>query len=138
MSYWLLKTEPGDYSWQDMQRDGKVAWSGITNTTALMHIRTAQDGDLAFFYHTGGERRIVGVVRIQGAPYPDPKLGNPKLVVVDVECVGPVKRPVDLDELKAVTELKGWDLLRIGRLSFVPVSAAHWKVVTRLTGGVVK
>jgi predicted RNA-binding protein with PUA-like domain len=135
VSYWLLKSEPGDYSWQDMERDKKTVWSGITNTTALMHIRTVKDGDQAFFYHSGGERRIVGVVRVAGGPYPDPKRNDPKLVVVNVECVGPVRTPVSLDELKAVPELEGWDLFRIGRLSFVPVSSAQWKAVMKKAGG---
>lgn len=136
MNYWLLKTEPDCYSWDNMQRDRKTCWDGITNALALKHLRTAKKGDLGLFYHTGDERRIVGVVRVVKGPHPDPKLGDPRMAVVEVEAVGPVKSIVDLGTLRGVPALEGWDLFRNSRLSFVPVTEKHWKAVEKLTGGV--
>ena len=136
MAHWLLKSEPGTYSWDRLVREKRTAWDGITNTTALIHLRNFAVGDEAFFYHSGEERRIVGVARVVKAAYPDPAKNDPKLVAVDIEAVGPVKKPVDLATLKATPALEGWDLFRISRLSVVPVSAAHWRVLMKLAGGV--
>ena len=137
LNYWLLKTEPGSYSWEQMLKDRRTTWSGITNALALIHLRKAARGDMGLFYHTGDERRIVGVVRIVKGPHPDPEKNDPKLAVVDVEVVGAVKTPVDLAALRKAPALEGWDLFRNSRLSFVPVTEKQWKAVEKLTGGVI-
>src|SRR5215212_10206703 len=85
VSYWLLKTEPSTYSWDDLARDKKTTWDGITNPTALKHIRSIAKGDLALIYHTGDERSAVGIAEIVSAPHPDPKQSNEKWVVIDIK-----------------------------------------------------
>ena len=132
MAYWLLKTEPGSYSFADLQRDKKATWDGVTNALALKHIRTMKKGDLALIYHTGGERAAVGIAEIASAPYPDPKEDDEKLVVVDLKPKKPLAAPVGLDVIKADKTFVGWDLLRIGRLSIVPVPDAMWKRILDL------
>ena len=129
MSYWLLKTDPGTYEWDDLAKDRRTAWDGVKNPVALKHIRSMKKGDEAFLYHTGKERTIVGTCRVTRDPYPDPKQDDPRLVVVDIEVGAPLPRPVTLAEMKTVAALAGWDLFRLGRLSVVPVTAAQWKTV---------
>ena len=135
MAYWLLKTEPGSYSWSDLVREKKTTWSGVTNATALIHLRTMKKGDLALIYHTGGERAAVGIAEIASAPYADPSQNDEKLVVVDVKPQKALAKPVGLDVIKADKTFAGWDLLRIGRLSIVPVPAAMWKRIVDLAAG---
>ena len=132
MAYWLLKTEPGSYSWSDLRRDKKTPWNGVTNTTALKHIRTMKKGDLALIYHTGDERAAVGVAEVTSNPYPDPKANDEKIVIVDVKAKKPLPRPVGLDVMKADKTFAGFDLLRIGRLSVVPVPQAMWERIMEL------
>lgn len=132
MAYWLLKTEPGTYSWDDLVRDKRAVWDGISNNAALLHMRKARAGDLALLYHTGGERRAMGVVEILGEAYPDPKEKDPKLLVVDVSARGPLASPVELGQVKARPEFQGSPLVREGRLSFVPLTAVQWKVFLAL------
>ena len=135
MTYWLLKTEPGTYSWSDLQRDKKTSWDGITNPTALKHLRSMKKGDLALIYHTGGERAAVGIAEIVSAPRSDPKADDDKLVVVDIKPKKPLGEPVGLDAIKADKTFAGWDLLRIGRLSVVPVPEPMWKRILALAAG---
>ena len=118
---WLLKTEPGTYSWEDLVRDKRTAWDGIKNPLALKHLRSASRGDEVIIYHTGNERRAMGFARIVKAAYPDPKLDDPKRLVVDVEAAEPLATPVTLEQIKGDPAFTGWDLLRLSRLSFVPV-----------------
>ena len=118
---WLLKTEPGTYSWEDLVRDKRTAWDGIKNPLALKHLRSASRGDEVIIYHTGNERRAMGFARIVKAAYPDPKLDDPKRLVVDVEAAEPLAAPVTLEQIKHDPAFAGWDLLRLSRLSFVPV-----------------
>jgi predicted RNA-binding protein with PUA-like domain len=134
MAYWLLKTEPSDYSWDDLVRDGKTTWDGVANNTALIHLRAMQPGDLAIIYHTGDERAAVGLAEIVSPPYPDPKANDPKLVVVDLKPGKKLPTPVTLAQIKSDPIFKGWDLLRIGRLSVVPVPATMWKHLLKLAG----
>src|SRR3954469_9550070 len=101
MAYWLLKTEPDGYSWDDLARDKKTTWDGISNATALKHIRVMKKGDLVLIYHTGGERAAVGIAEVIGAPRPDPKEDDDRLVVVDLKPKKKLARPVSLDEFKA-------------------------------------
>jgi predicted RNA-binding protein with PUA-like domain len=129
-----LKTEPSEFSFEDLLASGREIWDGITNPLALKHLRSTRAGDLALIYHTGKERAAVGIARILGAPYPDPKRKNPSQVVVEIEPVAPLPRPVSLQEMKASAELKGLQLLRISRLSVVPVSPEHWKTLLKMAG----
>lgn len=134
MANWLLKTEPDDYSWDDLARDGRTVWDGITNNLALMNLRRAARGDRAAIYHTGVERRAVGIARVVRAAYPDPAHDDPKRLVIDIEAVEPLPRPVPLEAIKADPAFEGWDLIRIPRLSFVPVPAAIWRRLMSLGG----
>lgn len=132
MAYWLLKTEPDSYRWDDLVRDRRTAWDGVSNALALKHIRSMKKGDLALIYHTGGERAAVGIAQVASAPYPDPKEGDEKLVVVDVKPKKKLDRPVTLSEIKADKAFEGFDLLRIGRLSIVPVPEKMWQRILDL------
>ncbi len=127
MAYWLLKTEPSTYSYDDLVRDKKATWDGVSNPVALKNIREMQKGDLAFIYHTGDEKAIVGIAEVTSAAYPDPKQDNPKLVVVDLKPVERVKSPVSLAAVKAKKEFADFALVRIGRLSVMPVTPVQWK-----------
>jgi predicted RNA-binding protein with PUA-like domain len=133
MAYWLLKTEPDCYSWDDLVRDKSTTWDGVSNALALKHIRTMKKGDLALVYHTGGERRAVGVAEVKTAPYPDPKEGDDKLAVVDLRPKKKLAHPVPLPLIKADKAFQGWDFLRIGRLSVVPVPEAMWERILELS-----
>jgi predicted RNA-binding protein with PUA-like domain len=126
VAYWLLKTEPDCYSWGEMVRDKKTVWDGVANALALKNIRSMKVGDEALFYHTGKEKSAVGIVRITSGPYADPQEEDEKLAVMDIQYVRPLEREVQLSEIKADPAFAGWDLLRIGRLSVVPVPARMW------------
>jgi len=134
MATWLLKSEPSDYSWSDLVRDRRTVWDGVTSAPGLKNIRDIQDGDEAIVYHTGEERAAVGLARIVSAPYPDPNADDPRLVVFDLEAVRPLPRPVTLAEIKADRAFAGFGLVRIPRLSVVPVSDAHWRRLLKLAG----
>ena len=133
-SLWLLKTEPDHYSYADLERDGATVWDGVSNNAALIHIRNMRPGDLALIYHTGDERQAVGLAEVTSAPYPDPKLGDPKLVVVDVRPLRRLPRPVTLAAVKADPAFAGFALVREGRLSVVPVSPEQWGRLMALAG----
>jgi predicted RNA-binding protein with PUA-like domain len=132
--FWLLKTEPDNYSYADLERDGATIWDGVANNTALMHIRTMQPGDLALIYHTGDERQAVGLAEITSAPYADPQLGDPKLVVVDLRPLRRLPQPVTLTAVKADPEFADFALVRQGRLSVVPVTPAQWAKLLGMAG----
>jgi len=132
MSHWLFKTEPSAYSWDDLVRDGRAVWDGITNPLALKNLRTVCAGDSVILYHTGSERQSVGVARVIAAPYADPKAKDPRRAVVDIAPVAPLPRPVTLEQLKADPAFADWDLLRLPRLSVVPVPPALWKRLMKL------
>jgi predicted RNA-binding protein with PUA-like domain len=135
MSFWLLKTEPSTYSFDDLVRDKKTVWNGVTNNTALKHIRSMKQGDSALVYHTGDARAAVGIAEIASDPYPDPKQKDSKLVVVDLKPKKKLPRPVTLDTIKADPVFEGLDLIRIGRLSIVPVPEKMWKRIEALSKG---
>ncbi len=129
---WLLKSDPEHYSFADLTRDGQTVWDGVSNNLALKHLRAMRRGDLAIIYHTGEERAAVGIAQVASDPYPDPKQKDPRLVVVDLRAQEPLARPVALDEMKKQAALKDFDLLRLPRLSVMPVSEGQWKAVLAL------
>ena len=133
-AYWLLKSEPENYSYADLERDGATVWDGVSNNAALLHIRAMRPGDLALIYHTGDERQAVGLAEITSAPYADPKLGDPKLAVVDVRPLRRLPRPVTLAQVKADPAFADFALVRQGRLSVVPVNPAQWALLLALAG----
>lgn len=135
MSYWLAKTEPETYSYADLVRLGRARWNGVKNPVALKHIKSMQPGDQVFIYHTGKEKAIVGLAQVVSHPYPDPELANPRLVVVDLVPEYPLPRPVTLKEIKADPGFHDWALVRQPRLSVMPVSAAQWEMVLKLSTG---
>src|SRR5205809_1127835 len=129
MAYWLLKTEPGEYSFNDLVKDGRTVWSGIRNNTALMHMRNMKAGDLALIYHTGNQKAVVGTAEIARSHYPDPHSKDPKSVVVDVKPGKKLARPVPLSEIKSRKEFAGFELVRFSRLSVMPVSTTVWNAI---------
>jgi predicted RNA-binding protein with PUA-like domain len=131
---WLLKTEPGEYSYQDLERAGHARWDGVRNPVALRNLRAMKEGDRVFVYHTGGEKRVIGEAEIVRAAYPDPAAGDARLVVVEIEPRGRLQSPVPLAELKALAEFAESPLLRQGRLSVVPLSAAQWQAIAKRGG----
>ncbi len=134
MAYWLLKSEPQDYSYTDLERDGRSVWNGVKNPLALKYLRTMQPTDQALIYHTGKERQVVGIAEIITLPYPDPTLDDPKLVVVDIQPVRSLPQPVTLAQLKQSENFTHFDLIRIPRLSVVPVAAEYWQQILQLAG----
>jgi predicted RNA-binding protein with PUA-like domain len=132
MARWLLKTEPDCYPWEQLVKDKKTSWDGVGNALALKHIRTMKKGDLALIYHTGDEKAAVGVAEVVSNPYPDPKEADEKLVVVDLKPKRKLPNPVTLADIKADPAFAGWDLLRIGRLSVVPVPDPMWSRIEQL------
>lgn len=132
MAYWLLKSEPHVYSYADLERDGTTVWDGVNNNLALKHIRTMLPKDLALIYHTGDERQAMGIAEVTSTAYADPKLDDPKRAVVDIRVVKVLPQPVTLAQIKQDPSFEGFDLLRISRLSVVPVSAAHWQRILHL------
>jgi len=134
MNFWLLKTEPDHYSYADLERDGATIWDGVANNTALMHIRTMQPGDLALIYHTGDQRQAVGLAEITSPPYPDPRAGDPKLVVVDLRPLRRLPQPVTLAAVKADPAFANFALVRQGRLSVVPVTPEQWRKLLGMAG----
>jgi predicted RNA-binding protein with PUA-like domain len=128
-NYWLFKTEPSVYSFQQLQKDKKTVWDGVANNLALKNLKDIKKGDLVFIYHTGDERQAVGIARALGGAYPDPSKKDPKLLVVDVEAVKPLPRPVTLAEVKADKQLANFDLVRNSRLSIMKVSDEQWEIM---------
>ena len=128
---WLLKSEPGAYSFADLVRDGKAVWDGVKNPAALKNLRAMRAGDRVVVYHTGDEKAAVGLAEVTRAAYSDPKANNPKLVVVDLKPVARLARPVTLAELKAMPVFALSPLVRQGRLSVVPLTAAQWSALEK-------
>jgi predicted RNA-binding protein with PUA-like domain len=129
---WLLKSDPDVYSFNDLAREGRTVWDGVSNNLALKHLRNIQRGDLALIYHTGKERAVLGLAEIASDPYPDPKKSDPRWVVVDVAAKEKLTRPVSLEEIKNNAALKGFDLVRIPRLSVMPVTESQWNAILTL------
>jgi predicted RNA-binding protein with PUA-like domain len=129
---WLFKTEPGAYSYGQLERDRHAVWDGVKNALALRHLAAVEKGDQVLVYHTGSEKAVVGMARVVRGAYPDPRQRDARLVVVDLEPVKALQRPVTLAEMRANGALAGFDLLRLPRLSVMPVSAAQWAEIGRM------
>jgi predicted RNA-binding protein with PUA-like domain len=132
-SYWLFKTEPSSYSFAQLERDGRTTWDGVANALARKHLRAVARGDRILVYHTGDEKAVVGIAEAVSDAYADPKArGDTRAVVVDLAPKRRLPRPVTLAELKARPSLAAFPLVRLPRLSVMPVSAAEWKEIERL------
>lgn len=125
MAYWLLKTEPGEYAYADLERDGRTVWSGVTNNLALIHLRAMRPGDRALIYHTGKEKAIVGMAEVC-------RQAGEQTPLVELKSAGRLSKPVTLAELKVSGKFASFDLLRLPRLSVMPVSAEHWTALVKL------
>ena len=136
MNYWLAKQEPSGprgYNILQLQKDKKTIWDGVHNNLALKHIRNMKKGDLIFFYHTGDERQVVGIMSVISNPYPNPEEENKRFVVVDVKFKKLLKTPVTLDTIKKQKKFKDWELLRISRLSVMPVPKIIWDNIIKMS-----
>jgi len=131
---WLLKTEPGSYSYDDLVREGKTTWDGVTNNLALKHIREIKKGDALVIYHTGDEKSVVGLAEAVGDPHPDPKGDDPKLAVVELKPKKRARQPVTLAEIKQLKEFNASPLVRMSRLSVVPLTDSEWRKLENLAG----
>ncbi len=134
IAYWLFKSEPGAFSWDDLVRDKRTSWDGVRNYQANNNMKAMKKGDRAFFYHSVNDKEIVGVVEVVKEHYPDHTDASGRFGMVDVKPVMAVKTPVTLAQVKAEPALENLALVRQSRLSVVPVSAAEWKVLCRMAG----
>jgi predicted RNA-binding protein with PUA-like domain len=123
---WLFKTEPNEYSYDQLEQDKKTVWNGVSNNLALKNLREVRLGDEVLIYHSGDEKAIVGIAEAITDAYPDPDETDEKVVVVNLKPKRRLSRPLTLAEIKAIEELSDFDLVRLPRLSVMPVSAAQW------------
>jgi predicted RNA-binding protein with PUA-like domain len=126
-NYWLLKTEPSTYAFDQLERDGKATWDGVRNNLALMHLRAMKAGDQVLVYHSGAVKAAIGLARVAAPAYPDPQQTDPRFVVVDLTHLRRLKRPVALAEIRAVPALVELPLIKMTRLSVMPVTREQWK-----------
>ncbi len=138
MQYWLLKTEPQEYSWGDLVIEGGAVWDGVKAPAALKNMLAMRPGDLAFIYHTGKERAVVGTTRIQNKAYPDPDSSNERQLVVSIVPKSALARPVTLAKIKESKMFDTWGLVRLPRLSVVPVSSEQWRAILAWGRGLIK
>ena len=131
---WLFKTEPSVYSYQQLEKDKKTTWDGVKNNLALKNLNDIEKGDQILIYHTGDEKAAVGVARALSGAYPDPSQKNPRMLVVDIEAVKPLPRPVTLAEVKTNSKLANFDLVRLSRLSIMKVSEEQWNIIETMSG----
>ena len=134
-NFWLLKTEPSTYSYSDLEKDGKTTWDGVKNNYALKNMSQMKKEDLVFIYHTGEEKQIVAIAEIISNPYLDPKQKNPHLLVIDLKPHKKLSKPVTLVELKAQKDLKNFELVRLPRLSVMPVAKEIWEKIMNMGAG---
>jgi predicted RNA-binding protein with PUA-like domain len=133
-AYWIVKTDTDTYSFDDLQREGRTVWDGVSNALALKHLRSMAPGDRVLIYHSGDEKALAGLARVASAPYQDPKRSDPKLTVVDLEADRRLERPVTLAAIKAEAAFKDLPLVRMSRLSVGPVPAQQWKRLLAMGG----
>ena len=132
--YWLIKSEPEVWSWADQVREKKTCWDGVRNYQAANNLQAMRNQDLAFFYHSGEERQIVGIVEVIKEAYPDPSDPSGRFVMVDVQAVRPLTKPVTLQQIKAHPDLQDLALVKQGRLSVMPIGAAAWEIISNMGG----
>lgn len=132
VNYWLAKQEPTGprgYDFETLKKDKKTIWDGVHNNLALKHMREMKRGDLVLFYHTGNERQAVGIMEVISEPYSNPKEDNKRFIVVDVKYKKSLKRSITLDEMKKQKKFQNWELIRISRLSVMPVPKHVWDTI---------
>ena len=134
MAYWLMKSEPETYSWQRLVKEGRTGWDGVRNNQAAQNLKAMKKGDKAFFYHSGDDKEIVGVVEVTKEAYPDPSDAAGRFVMVDVKPLQPLPKPVTLAEVKAEKALADMLLVRHSRLSVSPVDEKAWKLIAKMGG----
>ena len=136
VNYWLAKQEPSGprgYNFEQLKKEKTTVWDGVHNNLALKHMRKMKSGDLVIFYHTGDERQAVGIMQVTSKPYPNPKEDNERFIVVDVKYKKTFKHPVTLDEIKKEKKFKDWELVRISRLSVMPVPKLIWDMILQIS-----
>jgi len=129
MNYWLVKSDPETYSWFDLVRDGKTSWEGVRNYAARIHLRAMQKGDLVLVYHSGGETAVMGTASVTRSAYPDPTADVPDWVTVDLKKGKPLANPVTLKAIKANPVLKNIPLIKISRLSVMPLTKSEYEAI---------
>jgi predicted RNA-binding protein with PUA-like domain len=134
VTIWLLKTEPSDFSFDDLVARGVEPWDGVSNPQALRNLRAAQAGEVCVIYHTGDERQVIGLGTVERTAYPDPKKNDEKLIVIDVRAGQRLPRPVRLDQIKADARFAESPLVRMGRLSVVPLTDVQYAAILELAG----
>lgn len=134
MAYWLVKSEPFKYSWEQFEKDGKTYWDGVRNYAARNNLKAMKQGDKVLYYHSNEGLEIVGIAEVVKEAYQDPTTTENAWVVVDLKPVKRLKQPVTMKQVKAEKRLEGMDLLRLGRLSVQSVKPEEWKVVMELAG----
>ena len=134
MAFWILKTDADTYPFDQLERERRTVWDGVTNALALKHIRSMAPGDVVLVYHSNVGKELVGLARIVSPPYPDPKRKDPKLVVVDLEAERRLPRPVSLAAVKADPAFSDLGLVRMSRLSVIPVPPEQWKRLLQMGG----
>ena len=134
MASWLVKTEPDEYSFSDLERDGKTVWEGVKNPLARKHLREMRQGDKVLVYHTGIQKAIVGMATVGSEPYADPKQKDPQATVIDFASLKRLKNSVPLQAVKADKRFAQWELVRMARLSVMPVSQEHWNLLMKMAG----
>jgi len=134
MAYWLAKSEPSVYSWDDLVKEKQTCWSGVRNYAARLHLRAMQKGDEAFFYHSNEGTNIVGIAKVTKEAYADPTTDDERWVAVDLKPLKKIKNPVTLEQIKNDGRLNNMALVRLGRLSVQPVTEEEWLIVHELIG----
>jgi predicted RNA-binding protein with PUA-like domain len=134
MAYWLVKSEPDTWSWDQHIKKGSDAWTGVRNFQARTHMKNMKKGDKVLFYHTGGEKAVVGVSEVVKEAYPDPSDKEGAFVCVDLKAVEPLKTPVTLAAIKADKKFADMVLVKAARLSVQPVTAAEWSAIRKMGG----
>jgi predicted RNA-binding protein with PUA-like domain len=133
VKYWLAKQEPSSYNLEALKKDKKTVWDGVHNNLALKHINNMNKGDQIMFYHSGDQKQIVGIMEVISKPYPNPDEENKRFVVVDVKFKSQFTKSVSLSELKKQKKFQNWELLRISRLSVMPVPKSIWDSIIHMS-----
>lgn len=134
MNYWLVKQEPEAYSWSDLLKDKKTAWTGVRNYQARNNLKAMNKGDLVFFYHSVSDKQIVGLAKVVKTAYPDPTADSPDWVCVEIAPDKSLKNPINLEQIKAIAELSNMALIKQSRLSVMPLTPVEFELLFKLGG----